>query len=205
MMISPEAFYENKLKGKSAAQITTVIRSLKQEIGRLKRIIEHPEYVCSIRPSEQVRISCLRDYLEKAKQAVEDAGGSYTPSIAEQKAMQFDANIQYITKIVFCIGGYWDGYETKTYTIHGEKIHINIAHSLNDVDVKEIKEIDKHLFLTELKELHIGEWRRRYDSEILDGTQWELEFHFSNSAKPIKFYGNNAYPYNFDRAKELFY
>ena len=204
MMISPETFYENKLKGKSAAQIMTVIRSLKQEIGRLKRIIEHPEYVCSIRPSEQVRISCLRDYLDKAKQAVEEAGGSYTPSIAEQKAMQFDANIHHINKVVFCIGGYWDGYETKTYTIDGEIIHTDITHSLNDVDDKEIKEIDKHFFLTELKELHIGEWRRRYDSEILDGTQWELEFYFSNGTKPIKFYGNNAYPYNFDRAKELF-
>ena len=46
MMICPETFYETKLKGKTTAEIMTVIRGLKQEIGRLKNIAEHPEYQC---------------------------------------------------------------------------------------------------------------------------------------------------------------
>ena len=208
MMICPETFYENELKGKNAAQIMTVIRSLKQEIGRLKNIVEHPNYVCTIHPSERVRISCLRNYLEKAKRALEEAGGDYTPSVAELKAIEFTANIPYINKVVFCIGGYWGGYKTRTYTVDGEKIHIDIEHSLilepSNIGEGEIEEMDKEYFLQELEDLHIGEWRKRYNSEILDGTQWKLEIYFSNGHKPIKIYGNNAYPYNFDRALALF-
>lgn len=48
MMICPETFYEDKLKGKTATQIMTAIRGLKQEIGRLKNVVEHPDYECTI-------------------------------------------------------------------------------------------------------------------------------------------------------------
>ena len=36
MMISPEGYYEEYLKGKTDKQIMTAIRGLKQEMGRLK-------------------------------------------------------------------------------------------------------------------------------------------------------------------------
>ena len=42
MMISPEGYYEEYLKGKTKEQILTVIRGLKQEIGRLKITMEAP-------------------------------------------------------------------------------------------------------------------------------------------------------------------
>ena len=208
MMICPETFYEEKLKGKTATEIMTVIRGLKQEIGRLKNIAEHPEYQCMMHPSEYVRIKCSRDYLERAKQALIEASGEYVPSAAEKKAMDFDANIPYINKVVFSIGGYFDGYETKTYTIKGDKVHTYIEHSLmlkpSNFDDGDIEPWDKEEFLEGLKNLHIGEWRRRYDSDILDGTQWTLDIYFSNDHKPVKIYGSNAYPYNFNRALELF-
>ena len=73
MMICPETYYEEYLKGKNAEQIMTAIRGLKQEIGRLKNIAEHPDYQCMIHPSEGVRISCIRDYIERAKQALVEA------------------------------------------------------------------------------------------------------------------------------------
>ena len=41
MMISPEGYYEEYLKGKDAAQIMTAIRGLKKEMGRLKNTMEH--------------------------------------------------------------------------------------------------------------------------------------------------------------------
>ena len=208
MMLSPDIFYENELKGKTETQIRITIRSLKQGIGRLKKIMEQPEYECTKRPSERTMISFLRKYLELAKQALEEAGGTYTPSVAERLAKEFDDNVPYINKVVFCIGGYWDGYETKTFTIEGDKVHTHIEHSLNltpsNIGDGEIEEMDKEYFLDSLKDLHIGEWRKRYDAEILDGTEWDLEICFSNGRKPVKFYGNNAYPYNFDRALELF-
>ena len=43
MMISPESYYEEYLKGKTKEEITTAIRGLKQEIGRLKSTLENPD------------------------------------------------------------------------------------------------------------------------------------------------------------------
>ena len=57
MMISPEGYYEMNLKGKSEKEIRSAIRGLKNEIGHLKNIMEHPEYGSEplIHPSEDVR------------------------------------------------------------------------------------------------------------------------------------------------------
>ena len=67
----------------------------------------------------------------------------------------------------------------------------------------------KDSFLAALKTLHIGEWRRRYSTErfgyeVCDGTQWELEFEYNNGHKPVRFNGDNSYPYNFGKFKKLF-
>lgn len=68
--------------------------------------------------------------------------------------------------------------------------------------------MEKDEFLEGLRGLHIGEWRRNYDTrrfgyEVLDGTQWELEIFFSDGHKPVKKYGSNSYPYNFNKFLEL--
>ena len=54
MMISPEWYYEENLKGKTAKEIMTAIRGLKKQIGHLKNVMEHPEYINTICPSEAV-------------------------------------------------------------------------------------------------------------------------------------------------------
>ena len=77
MMICSETYYELYLKDKTADEILSAIRGLKNEIGRLKNIAEHPEYQCTIHPSEKVRISCTREYLERAKQALVDTMNQY--------------------------------------------------------------------------------------------------------------------------------
>lgn len=214
-MICPETFYEDNLKGKPAEQIMTVIRGLKREITRLKYIVEHPDYKyreivkC---PTERTQIHCSRLYLERAKQALIEAGGEYTPSLKEQKAIDFDDNIPYINKVEFCIGGYCSGYETKTYTIDGDKVYLSREHSL-DIEPAdnstEMVTLTKDKLLSEIEGLHIGEWRRNYNTRrfgimIMDGIQWGLEIQFSNGHKPVEISGDNAYPYNFDQLLELF-
>ena len=98
-------------------------------------------------------------------------------------------------------------------TIEGDKVHTNVEHSLilkpSNIGDFEIDEMDKDYLLEALKDLHIGEWRRHYNTRrfgymVCDGTQWHLEIYFSNGYKPVKIYGDNAYPYNFDRLLELF-
>lgn len=214
MMISPEGYYEEYLKGKTTAQIMTAIRGLKNEIGHLKNTMEHPDYDEQpiMHPSESTRLWCTRLYLERAKEALIAAGGTYIPSQAEQKAADFEENIPAISKLVFSIGGFFGGYETITYTLDEKQLHLDVEHSLilkpTNFCIEPDYPCSKEDFLDGLRELHIGEWRSKYDLRrfgcmVLDGTQWELEIYFSNDHKPVKIYGDNAYPYNFDRFQEL--
>lgn len=211
MMICSETFYEMRLKGKTPKQIMTVIRGLKREITRLKNIVEHPDYKYrewAMQPSEDVQIACNKLYLEKAKQALAEAGGTYTPSSAEQKAMDFNNDIPHIRKVVFSIGGFFGGYETKTFTVDGDKVHVDIMHTLKPNVSNHTEELYANTFFEELKDLNIGEWRKVYDTHrfgiaVMDGTQWELEIYFSNGRRSAKSHGSNAYPYNFNRLLEL--
>lgn len=215
MMICPETFYETNLKGKSPEQILTVIRRLKREIGRLKNVMEHPDYAQSPRicPGEDVRIWSLRMYLERAIVALEETGERYVPSAAEEKAAAFDARIPNIHQVVFSIGGHFTGYETKTFTIKGEQVHTYVEHTFylkpSNFDDSQIQPLDKEEFLEQLQSLHIGEWRRTYDLKrfgcvTCDGIQWRLEIHYRDSHQSIRICGDNGYPYNFSRLLELF-
>ncbi|WP_437130855.1 hypothetical protein [Peptostreptococcus russellii] len=215
MMISPESYYEEYLKGKTREQIVSTIRGLKQEIGRLKNTMESPEYGIKeiVHPSEDTRLHCTREYLERARQAYAEASGTYTLSKSEQKAADFNANIDAICKITFSIGGFFGGYRSyvveltdglKAYTKiwEGEKL-LSLWDEYNEEPFR------KDTFIDVLKDLHIGEWRRRYSTErfgytVCDGTQWELEFEYNNGYKPVRFNGDNSYPYNFDKFQMLF-
>lgn len=214
MMISPESYNDMNLKGKNAEQIMSAIRGLKNEIGHLKNIMEHPDYGSELIacPSESTRLRCTREYLERAKVALLEAGGEYKPSQAELKAKEFDNNLSAIGKIVFTIGGFFGGYEMRTISFDDEKLQVSVQHSLSIkpevTSVALLLPYTKGEFLDELNSLHIGEWRssyslKRFGYEVLDGTQWELEILYKNGAKPFKSYGDNAYPYNFDEFKEL--
>ena len=52
MMISPETYYEEYLKGKSPKEIKGCIRSLKIKMNKLKKIIESADYFEELKPSE---------------------------------------------------------------------------------------------------------------------------------------------------------
>ena len=211
MMVSPETYYEENLKGKTAEEILKAIRNLKREIARLKNIAEHPDYVCEMHPSESVRISCSQDYLERAKLALKESRVEYQPTKSELKAIEFDENIANISKIIFSIGGFCCGEELVEVTITDDTVELKYGRSYIPTtpdDFDKTETIDKAEFLEEFKQLHIGEWRKNYNTRrfgytVLDGTQWELEIHYSNNIKFIKIYGDNAYPYNFDRLKDL--
>lgn len=215
MMISPESYYEVHLKGKSEKEILSAIRGLKNEIGHLKNVMEHPDYGSQgiIHPSEDVQLWCNRLYLEKAKETLSEIGGTYTPSQAEIKAQIFQDNIEYISKVRFEIGGFFSGYRTYTITIDDKHIHYDTQHSLmlkpdNLTDTMDYP-MERQNFLDGIRELYIGEWRHNYCPErfgytVLDGTQWNLEIEYSNGTKKLTYGGSNSYPYNFVKLKELF-
>ena len=207
MMISPEGYYEEYLKGKSATQILTVIRGLKQEIGKLKNKMEHPEYLCLTEPSEDTMLWCTRLYLERAKEALLASGGKYVPSQAELRAADFDANIPAIEQVIFSQGGFFDGTEVRTVKFEDEHVRMQVQLQA-ELRIEPEYPYTKEDFLDGIRKLHLGEWRTSYTPErfgysVLDGTQWELTIKFSNGHKPLKSYGSNAYPYNYNELLEL--
>lgn len=130
MMISPENYYGEYLSGKDAKQIMTIIRGLKNEMGRLKNIMEHPEYRTKLImcPSEAVRLSCTHEYLERAKIAIIQVGGIYTPSKAELRALNFTDNRKNIHKFTFSIGGFFGGYDTFVADLSGNEVKFTSQH-----------------------------------------------------------------------------
>ncbi len=81
MMISPEGYYEFNLKGKTQQEIMSEIQSLENEIRELRKEVKDAsrgvkavEY-----PTPLTRLQCYREYLKRAIQAYEEAGGVYKP------------------------------------------------------------------------------------------------------------------------------
>ncbi len=209
MMIHPEGYYEMELKGKSAEEIARKIRGLKNEIGHLKKVIESPDrsVKSTIFPNESTRLRCTRLYLERAVAAYEEVGGTYRPGKAEQRAAAFDAAIPSITRIVFSIGGFFGGYETRTITLTDDQLLLDVDHSQipkpSNFNIEPDSLMTKDEFLEGLRNIHIGEWKSHYiNRNIMDGTQWELSIEYADGRKAA-YAGSNAFPYNFDEFCEL--
>ena len=209
MMICPKTFFELELKGKSPEEIKTVIRSLKRRINHFKTVLEHPDYTHTICPSEDVQLSCNREYLEEAIVALEACGEAYKPTVNEQKAIDFNNNISNISKIKFHIGGFF-GPNTDVSITVDDKAHVYICEMSDPVSIMKEREyeFDKEEFFEYFPNLHMGEWRKHYDLQkyglcVCDGTQWEVSIEYNNGRKPFKSSGDNAYPYNFKMFLEI--
>ena len=209
MMIGPEAYYEIDLKGRSQQEILEEIYSLKQEIHSLQEYLEeHYGEPTNMFPTPLTRLSCYREYLERAIQAYEDAGGTYTLTEDEQKSRDFDQALEDVQKLVFTIGGYFSGSETRTCTVSDEKVTMEADSGWFQIRSKSSNRlfengynITKDDFIAGLREIHIGEWKKEYnDPDTLDGIEWELKIEYDGHRKPVEISGINAYPYNF---KEL--
>ena len=205
MMINPETYYAMNLKGKSQEEIMKKIRSLKIQIGQLKQSIENTDdMVLEVFPSRLTRLKCDRDYLERAIQAYEEAGGEYVRSKAEQKDHDFNEALDSMSQLMFTIGGFFCGQETRTFTVSDDQVFVDVEKTMISMDKEEYGPYRKEEFISGIKALHIGEWKRTYNALlVMDGTQWELDIYYNNGRRPTKISGSNAYPYNFDDLKEF--
>lgn len=167
MIISPEGYYEEHIKGKNKEQILTVIRGLKQEIGLLKNTMGSSDYGIKpiMHPSEDTRLHWTREYLERAKQAYDEADGTYVLSKSEEKVADFDANMDAISKITFGIGSFFGG--NRSYVVElsdGLKAYTRLWDdeellSLVDDDNKE--PFTKDTFIAALKNLQVWPLSRK--------------------------------------------
>ncbi|WP_455391135.1 hypothetical protein [Frisingicoccus sp.] len=207
MMISPEAYYEYELKGKTEQELRKEIRSLKNQIGHLKKIIECPRYeeVEYISPSAKTQLSCNRMYLDYAKQALNEVGGEYFPSQAEKRVLQFQEDIEHINKMMFQIP---EDDSLRVFEVEVLEEDVKV-YECKRLKATEIATLDKTFFYSSLKELYIGEWQRYYNPErigleMIDYQSWWIDFRFDNERRRVSIGGNNYYPYNFDEFIEIF-
>ena len=219
-MISPEAYYQIELKGKSIGELQKEIRSLKAEINRIKTRMENPNYRPRlISPSDDTMLYCSREYLAMAKKALAEAGGEYRETEVECRAAAFLAKLPYLKRIVFEIGGCFKAWEQYTIEIIDDTIYA----SGTTVEEQDYLPLDgpisiwrqdqrissKEQLLEYLRELHLEEWRHNYDPErfgiiVLDGIEWDLKLEFSGGHRTWKTGGSNDYPYNFQEFLWLF-
>lgn len=210
MMMSPEAYYESELKGKTKEQILSVIRSLKYQIGSLKNCLEAPdsdEYEHST-PDEKTQIYAFREYLECAKKEYARLGGEYKLSKAEKEVLEFERRFPEISRLSLLIGGFFAGTEIIEATVTDKEVTIQSNLHMPGTDFEEdlsapTLRLPKNEFFAQLGELHLGEWRSYYSTSrfgyrVMDGTQWELSVGYGSDPRDrITFHGDNSFPYNF--------
>lgn len=209
MMVSPSYYAEVKLKGKSIEEIMTEIRSLKREINRLKREIEEAgseSEVVIVSPSPLTQIKVNREYLKEAIEAYKNAGGEYIPTKQEKRILAFNDALDDLSRIIFTIRSFCIRYSTRVVTVSDHKVLYTKTPSPAYIAANDFKDspYTKEEFLSGLKEIYLGEWKRSYfDPGIMDGTEWELKLEFKGEHRTVSFHGCNAYPYNFEDLQEL--
>ena len=208
MMISPEVYYEEYLQGKSQTEVLQQINFLRQELARLKEVVESVENSpeAMIMPSPLTRIKCNREYLEMAKLALEEAGGQYVPTDEELRDQSFNSKLAAMYRFTLEIGGFFDGYTKYKYTISGERVLFDADHSFypKPSNLPVYEPFSREEFVRGIAALHIGEWKERYENlYVLDGTQWSISIEYEDGKEPFEIYGSNAYPYNFEELIEF--
>ncbi len=207
MMISPDAYYELELKGRSKTHILKEVRSLRKEIEEQKEKIEYSriEPARWMKPSPFVIIEMNRLYLKEAKRALEDLDEIYKPSRIERKGLEFNENINDLKLVRLEIGYLFRGYMSSEIDLSKTDLI-----TVTDFDGKLLNRfsVNKDSFLKSLSDFYIGEWQSDYDplrfgEGILDGIQWTLKFAYDGKHKEIEISGSNDYPYNFKEFLEL--
>ena len=121
----------------------------------------------------------------------------FVPLLRNRKTNELDEIPDIITSLSFSVGGYFEGFTTIiiSKTQKGALVRVEKTFS-EELSPKEYQ-ISRRKWQGILNKLYyriyLNEWKKRYDSDILDGTQWELEISMTN--RRTRFYsGNNNYP-----------
>lgn len=202
MMICPLSVYE-ELKDKPEKEIRTAIRGYKNQIGRLKKLIEEPTFEENMCPSHELQLQMNREYLQNAIMALINAGFDYVPSKGEEKSDLFNERLEDLMQLEFNIGGFFSTHERyiiKFNETDDAVFTYDIGFSSDSEVVR--KTVSKQECIKELKDLYMGEWKLRYWADVLDGTQWEVKLWFYNNRQKL-FHGSNAFPFSFNKLKEL--
>ena len=109
---------------------------------------------------------------------------------------QSDSNhFSKIIELKFEIGGFHQGHDR--LILKGNRISV-IGCEVNGTPFTHIPFAEKWLEFTQnLEQLKVWDWQQRYDSNIIDGTQWSLLIRTAYSE--INCWGSNAFPPDFNK------
>ncbi len=120
----------------------------------------------------------------------------------------FDNRLDQLTGITVLYGGFLGGTEERHISFDGEKI-VAERHGYNGFypeltdDGELYKDQSRTSLIEGFKEFHIGRWKKRYyNPDVLDGTQWEVTFFFSDGTT-VEAGGSNSFPANFRKFLKL--
>ena len=209
-MLDVEEYYKYNLQGKSVQQILSTIRGLKRKMGYLKKIMENPDKGLNLEQVEK-ELQLNREYFEKAKEALIEAGGTYIPSRAEQRAAAFDDDISLISHMVLYVGSLAGGFDIRSYILDDTGLYLKTTYVTGE-GIKQEYVVEntrtKEDFFNEIKALHIGEWPYSHRSVSydynFDKIKWYLEIHFRTGKRSVKLNSDNFESYNFHQLLKLY-
>ncbi len=212
------------LSKQSSEDILNIIYELQCEIQDIKRLVEQPHlnwrqawtlkkvHGLHNQPEACTRISRLREYITIAKEALRNSGFIYADSPEEAKSKEFDAriaDIKKITLITYTMPNLRaDG--RKSLVLDAESVKVTTGHPLTPDQDDAIEEsfFTKEQVLQQVRNLHLGEYRHKYDCftdygiKIYDGFGWKLRIEY-HTHEPFEVSGNNVTPYNYHALRKL--
>lgn len=205
MIMDPYYFVEMYLLGKSREEALKAIRALRRKMDRLRKQNEERE-----RSDEIIihpRMDVYREYLTVAREYFEEQGWKYVPSKKEIADMEFNDRLKDVSSIEIEYGGYFCGGENRKITFEDDKIIVKRSFWPGDPDSDELNRVFfegmvKDDLLTEIADIHVGEWKDYYDSTVLDGVQWSIVFRYSDRKKR-EYRGSNSFPAGFHKFLEI--
>lgn len=205
LFVSPEFYIETELEGKSADEILIEINRLKRAIGRLRHELERAQTdEPTVVAGQDAALMMQREYLQAAKDVYAKTGAIYHLSRTEQAAAKFEADLLALKRLDYSIGGFFGGFQEIQIDVnHGAIINVAVTRPFGLVAPPVPQSNLPDDFLGALQKLHLEDWRHRYDSDVLDGTQWELKLTYANGSRGRSYYGSNNYPYNFQALQKL--
>lgn len=195
---------DDKLLTLSKEELSFEIKSTKRGIERLKHKMEAPDYRGSFMcPTNDVILKCDREYLKKAISRYIELGGDYELDNIEQKAIEFNNDLQFISKITL-LRRRFTGIETK--------VVLNVKEEGSELLVDDCKMetdafLDKYFIISDIQWMYMEEWKEFYSSEdynckVVDGEEWELTLEYS-TGKERKYAGLNSYPFSYNELLKM--
>ena len=175
-------------------------RALRRQLVDMQLAMEDPDGRGVDLAGELAAVDRVREEMEAARRAL---GMAWVPTKTEEKQLDFQRSMGALVRVDFATCQFVGGWREITVEL-SERGGVRRE---NAMDGEIVRNVDWVEFLGQMQNLHMEEWRRRYNMErfgfvVTDGEQWTLQLSFGDGRKPERFRGDNDYPYNFARLME---